>query len=260
MSAAGLGADFQDQVVWVTGAGSGIGRAAAQALHERGARVLGLDRHFRHVDEGAEAPPYETCPLDLTQPEAVRACCQRQLGAQGRIDVLVHAAGLLRMGRSDELSLEDWQQSLQVNASAAFLLFQALVPRFRAQGQGAIVVLGSNAAHVPRLGMAAYGASKAALRSLCQCVALELAPHGVRCNLVSPGTTRTPMLQAMGMDEAGLQRTIRGLPEQYKLGIPLGKVAEPADVVEAILFLASPRAGHITMQDLVVDGGATLGC
>ena len=251
------GRDFQDQVAWVTGAGSGIGRATAQALHERGARVLGLDRHF---DGRAEAPPYEIRRLDLAQPESVWQCCRQQLAAHGRIDVLVHAAGLLRMGRSDELSLEDWQQSLQVNASAAFHLFHALVPQFRAQERGAIVVLGSNAAHVPRLGMAAYAASKAALRSLCQCVALELAPHGVRCNLVSPGTTRTPMLQAMGMDEAGLRRTIQGLPEQYKLGIPLGKVAEPSDVVDAILFLASPCAGHITMQDLVVDGGATLGC
>lgn len=244
------------KVAYITGAGSGIGRAAAQAFHAQGARVLGLDIRFT---ADAEPPPYETQRLDLTQAEAVAGFCRRELGSTGRLDVLVHAAGLLRMGRSDALSLDDWQQSLQVNASAAFHLFHALVPHFRAQGEGAIVVLGSNAAHVPRIGMAAYAASKAALRSLSQCVALELAPHGVRCNLVSPGTTRTPMLQAMGMDEAGLRRTIQGLPEQYKLGIPLGKVAEPEDIVRAILFLASPEAGHITLHDLVVDGGATLG-
>jgi len=247
---------FKGRSVWVTGAGSGIGRAAAQAFHAQGAEVLALDRHFP-VD--CEAEPFETQVLDLTQAEAVAQECRRRLAPQRRIDVLVHAAGLLRMGRSDELSLSDWQQSLAVNASAAFHLFHALVPHFRQQGQGAIVVLGSNAAHVPRLGMAAYGASKAALRYLSQCVALELAPHGVRCNLVSPGTTRTPMLRAMGMDEEGIQRTVQGLPGQYKLGIPLGKVAQPSDVVDAILYLASSAAGHITLQDLVVDGGATLG-
>ncbi|MGM9515091.1 2,3-dihydro-2,3-dihydroxybenzoate dehydrogenase [Roseateles sp. DB2] len=248
-------AAFKDRKVWVTGAGSGIGRAAARALHQQGAQVLGLDRCF----DDSETAPYETLVLDLTQPAAVSGLCHQRLASGGRIDVLVHAAGLLRMGGLEELSLEDWQQSLQVNVSAAFHLFQALVPSFKQQGQGAIVVLGSNAAHVPRLGMAAYCASKAALRSLSQCAALELAPHGVRCNLVSPGTTRTPMLQAMGLDEPGIQRTIQGLPGQYKLGIPLGKIAEPADVVDALLFLASPMAGHITLHDLVVDGGASLG-
>lgn len=247
---------FEGREVWVTGAGRGIGRAAALRFHACGARVLALDRQFDAQDE---TPPYETRRLDLAQPEAVAQVCREQLASRGRIDVLVHAAGILRMGCSDELSLDDWQQSLQVNASAAFHLFHALVPQFKRQGQGAIVVIGSNAAHVPRLGMAAYGASKAALRSLSQCVALELAPHGVRCNLVSPGTTRTPMLAAMGMDEAGIQRTIQGLPGQFKLGIPLGKVAQRSDVVEAVLFLASAKAGHITMHDLVVDGGATLG-
>lgn len=248
-------AAFKNRRAWVTGAGSGIGRAAARALHQQGAQVLGLDRCF----DDSDPAPYETLQLDLTQSAAVSSLCRQRLAASEQLDVLVHAAGLLRMGCSDELSLEDWHQSMQVNASAAFHLFQGLVPRFKQQGQGAIVVLGSNAAHVPRLGMAAYCASKAALRSLSQCVALELAPHGVRCNLVSPGTTRTPMLQSMGLDEPGLQRTIQGLPGQYKLGIPLGKIAEPADVVGAILFLASPAAGHITLHDLVVDGGASLG-
>ncbi len=251
--------EFQGRVVWVTGAGSGIGRAAALAFHERGARVLGLDRRFDDAGNEGAAPAYETQVLDLGQPEAVASLCRDRLAAHGRIDVLVHAAGILRMGRTDELSLDDWQQSLLVNASAAFHLFRALAPQFKKQAQGAIVVLGSNAAHVPRVGMAAYCASKAALRSLSQCLALELAPFDVRCNLVSPGTTRTPMLQAMGMDEAGIRRTIEGLPVQYKLGIPLGKIAETRDVVGAILFLASENAGHITLHDLVVDGGATLG-
>lgn len=242
--------EFAGRAVWVTGAGSGIGRAVSLAFHARGARVWGIDRHF-----DGEAPPFEMQRLDLTQAEDV----ERVLAARPQLDMLVHAAGVLRMGSSDTLSLDDWHANLQANATAAFHLFRHVVPRFKQQRRGSIVTLGSNAAHVPRIGMAGYCASKAALVSLTRCVALELAGHGVRCNIVSPGTTRTPMLTAMGMDDAGIRRTIGGLPEQYKLGIPLGKVAEVNDIAETVLFLASDRAAHVTMQDLVVDGGATLG-
>ena len=246
--------DFDGRVVWVTGAGGGIGRAVALAFHAQGARVWGLDRRHDGVP-----PPFEARVLDLAEPQAVAAEVDAFYAAQGRIDVLVHAAGVLRAGCSDELSLDDWHVNLQANATAAFHLFRQLVPRFKRQRRGAIVTVGSNAAHVPRIGMAGYCASKAALVALSACVALELADYGVRCNVVSPGTTRTPRLAAMGQDDAGIRRTIVGLPAQHKLGIPLGKVAEVQDIVQTVLFLASDRAGHITLQDLVVDGGATLG-
>ena len=85
-----------------------------------------------------------------------------------------------------------------------------------------------------------------------------MAPYGVRCNLVSPGSTNTPMQRGMWQDETGEQNTINGFPEQFKLGIPLGKIAQPQEIADAILFLASDRASHITMQDIVIDGGATL--
>lgn len=245
-----VAAEFAGCSVWVTGAGSGIGRAVALAFHAQGAQVWGLDRRF-----DGDPPPFETQLLDLTRPDDV----ERVLATQPRLDVLVHAAGVLRMGSSDTLSLEDWHTNLQVNTTAAFHLFRHVVPRFKQQRRGAIVTVGSNAAHVPRIGMAGYCASKAALVALTRCVALELAGHGVRCNVVSPGTTRTPMLTAMGLDDAGIRRTVAGLPEQYKLGIPLGKVAQVQDIADTVLFLASDRAGHVTMQDLVVDGGATLG-
>ncbi len=106
--------------------------------------------------------------------------------------------------------------------------------------------------------MAAYGASKAAMASLSHNAALELAPYGVRCNVVSPGSTDTPMLRGMWQDEHGAAGTIAGKPEAFRLGIPLGKLATPADVAGAVLYLASDLAGHVTMQDIVVDGGATL--
>jgi hypothetical protein len=101
---------------------------------------------------------------------------------------------------------------------------------------------------------------KAAVTSLTQTVGLELAPFGVRANLVSPGSTDTPMLRGMLPSEEAMARTIAGLPEQFKLGIPLRKVATPAEIAHTVLFLASDLASHITLQDLVVDGGATPEC
>jgi 2,3-dihydro-2,3-dihydroxybenzoate dehydrogenase len=106
--------------------------------------------------------------------------------------------------------------------------------------------------------MSAYCASKAALTSLNHSVALELAPYGIRCNVVSPGSTDTEMQRSLWQAPNSEQCTIDGFPDQYKLGIPLGKIALPSEIANTIVFLASEMASHITMQDIVVDGGATL--
>jgi len=121
------------------------------------------------------------------------------------------------------------------------------------------VTIASNAAHAPRLGMSAYGASKAALRSLCLTVGLEMAPYGVRCNIVSPGSTDTDMQRSLWHTPEAEQEMINGFPEQYKLGIPLRKIAKPQEIVANVMFLASDLASHVVLQDIVVDGGATLG-
>lgn len=245
--------DFSGKRVWVTGAGAGIGLDTARAFVKAGAQVIGFDRHF-----GDDDYPFRTELLDIADAAAVDRTCARLLAEHDGLDVLVNGAGILRMGLTDETSSEDWLACLAVNAGGAFNLFRHTLPVFRRQRRGAIVSIASNAAHVPRVGMAAYCASKAALRSLCQTVGLEMAPYGVRSNIVSPGSTNTPMQRGMWQDESGEQKTINGFPEQFKLGIPLGKIAQPREVTEAILFLASDLASHITMQDIVVDGGATL--
>lgn len=142
---------------------------------------------------------------------------------------------------------------------SAYFAGEATLVVARRQRAGAIVSIASNAAQAPRVGMSAYCASKAALRSLCLTVGLEMAPFGVRCNLVSPGSTDTPLQRGLWQNPDAEQQTIAGFPEQFKLGIPLGKIARPREIADAVLFLASERAGHITMQDIVIDGGATLG-
>lgn len=245
--------DFRGRRIWVTGAGQGIGRAVAEGFARLGGEVVGLDRAFPECDYG-----YCTHVLDVGDAGAVRQTCAELLAPGQGIDVFASVAGILRLGAIEELSLADWDDSLRVNVSGPFYLLRELLPRFRAQGRGAVVAVSSNATRVPRMQMAAYAASKAALTSLIRTAGLELAGCGVRCNLVSPGSTDTAMQRGMWTDDSGRARTIAGLPEQFKLGIPLQKIATPDEVANTVLFLASDLASHITLQDIVVDGGATL--
>ena len=248
------GLDFSGKTVWVTGAGKGIGYATALAFVEAGAQVTGFDRDFSQADY-----PFACETLDIANADQAAAVCQRLLAITPRLDVLVNAAGLLRMGATDQLSQDDWQQTLAVNVGGAFNLFQQTMAQFRTQRGGAIVTVASDAAHTPRIGMSAYGASKAALKSLALTVGLELSTSGVRCNIVSPGSPDTDMQRTLWTSPDAEQQRIRGFGEQFKLGIPLGKIARPQEIANTILFLASDLASHITLQDIVVDGGSTLG-
>lgn len=246
--------DFRGKTVWVTGAGKGIGYATACAFADAGAQVTGFDLAFSQADY-----PFACETLDIADSAAVAATCARLLAHTERLDVLVNAAGILHMGATDQLSQEAWQQTFAVNVGGAFNLFQRTMAQFRAQQGGAIITVASDAAHTPRLGMSAYGASKAALKSLALTVGLELAASGVRCNLVSPGSTDTDMQRTLWTRDDAEQQRIRGFGEQFKLGIPLGKIARPQEIANTVLFLASDLASHITLQDIVVDGGSTLG-
>lgn len=249
-----MGQAFSGSVVWVTGAARGIGAAIARSFRAEGGRVIGIDKNFPegtgHVDVAVT--------LDVTDANNVGKQCTQLLTSEG-LDVLINAAGVLRTGTLEQLKEEDWQACIDTNAGGVFRMFRHTLGHFKAQGRGVIVTVGSNAAHAPRVGMSAYGASKAALRSLCLSAGLELAPYGVRCNLVSPGSTDTVMQRSLWHGPESEQQTIRGFPDDFKLGIPLGKIAQPQDVANAVLYLASPQAGHVTLQDIVIDGGATLG-
>lgn len=247
--------DFEGKKVWVTGAGQGIGYTIATAFQQAGALVTGFDLRFHPQMEYS----FDTLKMNVADPEEVRYVTSQVLSSNPDLDVLVNAAGVLRMGRTEDSTFEDWQLCLNVNAGGAFNMFQQTLPTFRHQRRGAIVVVGSNSAHVPRLGMSVYGASKAALRSLCQTVGLEMAPYGVRCNMVSPGSTDTEMQRSLWKTADGEAQMIAGFADEYKLGIPLKKIAQPGEIASAVMFLASDAASHVVLQDIVADGGATLG-
>lgn len=246
--------DFSGKRVWVTGAGKGIGYHTALAFSAAGATVTGFDLSF-----GLDDYPFDCETLDVADAQQVESVCLRLFCDAPRLDVLVNAAGILRMGATDELALKDWQDTFAINVGGAFNMFRATMAHFRQQRSGAVVTVASDAAHTPRTGMSAYGASKAALKSLALTVGLELAPFGVRCNLVSPGSTDTDMQRTLWKTPDAEQLRIQGFPEQFKMGIPLGKIARPEEIASTILFLASDHASHITLQDIVIDGGSTLG-
>jgi 2,3-dihydro-2,3-dihydroxybenzoate dehydrogenase len=252
------------QVAVVTGAGGGIGAAVALALAAGGASVVGLDNDETALgatiaeitDKGHSAAAHLLDVRDSTATDRVVETIERDVGPIG---ILANVAGVLRLGAVVELTDDDWSSVFAVNTDGVFYLSRAVARRMVGRGRGAIVSVSSNAGGVPRMHMAAYAASKAATTTFTKCLGLELAAHGIRCNVVSPGSTDTAMLRGMWPDADGAQAAVVGSPELFKVGIPLGKLGIPADVAEAVVFLASDRAGHITMHDLYVDGGAALG-
>lgn len=256
--------EFKGKIVLVTGAAQGIGAAVAQAFSEQGARVAAVDVQKAAIETFASNQTsqglYVTAyPLDVTDSKAVQQAIAQIEQELGPIDILVHAAGVLRMGPIVSYADEDWAHTLGVNLSGVFHVSRTVSEHMIPRRRGTIITVSSNAAAIPRMDMAAYATSKAAVTMFTKCLALELAEYGIRCNIVSPGSTDTPMLRGMWTDEHGAQRTIEGSSQTYRTGIPLGKLATPADIANSVLFLASERAGHVTMHDLRVDGGATLG-
>ncbi|MFG1991010.1 2,3-dihydro-2,3-dihydroxybenzoate dehydrogenase [Actinoplanes sp. NPDC048988] len=245
-------------IALVTGAGQGIGRAVALAFAEAGTRVAAVDREAEGVERLAAGHDGITAYVaDVSRSSEVDGVVEAVELGLGPIAVLANVAGVLRTGAVVGFSDDDWAALFDVNAGGVFRASRAVARRMTARRAGVIVTVSSNAAGIPRSGMAAYAASKAASTAFTKSLGLELAPYGIRCNVVAPGSTDTPMQRSL-WDETGPGPVIAGDPATFRTGIPLGRLAEPEDVADAVLFLASDRARHITMHDLYVDGGATL--
>jgi NAD(P)-dependent dehydrogenase (short-subunit alcohol dehydrogenase family) len=247
--------DLTDKVAVVTGAGSGIGQGIAIGLSDAGANIVVLDRDessTQTVDDitsrGGRAR-FVRC--DVTDERSVTAAAGESLKALGPASILVNNAGALRAGSLDTLSISDWQANLALNLTGYFSCAQAFGAQMLKQGAGAIVHIASISAHFPQNYSGAYSPGKAAVAMLSQQLATEWGPRGVRSNVVCPGLIRTPMTKAI-YEAPGVLEARRAL-------VPRGRIGEPEDIANAVVFLASNRADYVTGAEIVVDGGFTRG-
>ncbi|MGZ4167333.1 MAG: SDR family NAD(P)-dependent oxidoreductase [Solirubrobacteraceae bacterium] len=236
------------RTVVVTGGAKGIGRATVERFGALADRVVALGRHAAAL----ATLDAETHVCDVTDEAAV----SRAFSAIGDVDVLVNNAGMGESAPLHQTTLESWRRHLDVNATGAFLCMRAVAPGMRQRGTGAIITVASTAGRVGVPYTSAYSASKHAVVGLTRAVASELAGTGVRVNAVCPTFVRTEMTDRS--IATIVQRTGR-TPEQAEEALaaasPLGRLLEPDEVAEAIVFLASPAAAAISGQAVVIDGG-----
>jgi NAD(P)-dependent dehydrogenase (short-subunit alcohol dehydrogenase family) len=224
----------------VTGAGGDIGAAVARRLAEAGARVTCADLPGRGGPAGTR-----TVACDVADPAQVAALAEGVARDPGRLDVLVHAAGIARDASLAKMTAEEWDRVLAVNLDSAFHLLHAFAPLLRAAGNASVVLVASINGQRGKRGQANYAASKAGLIALGKTAALEMGRHGVRVNSVAPGWIETAMT-------AGLPEELRRRAVEESA---LGRTGTPEDVAGVVQFLCSDLARHVTGQVVRVDGG-----
>ncbi|WP_445116225.1 SDR family oxidoreductase [Acinetobacter sp. WZC-1] len=251
--------------IMVTGAARGIGAAVARTLLQQGYRVIGIDLQadppqweITQQISADEHSRWQGVTQDITESEQTYRLIAGIL-EQHQVTGLVNAAGILIMGSLLEATEQDWQRTLAVNLLAPVAVSQQVARHFCRQKQGSIVTVSSNSARMPRMQLGMYATTKAALSHFCRNLALETAPYQVRVNIVSPGSTLTRMQKQLWTDDQPPAAVMEGDLQQYRTGIPLRKLAQPEDIASTVSFLLSDQAEQITMQEIVVDGGATLG-
>jgi meso-butanediol dehydrogenase/(S,S)-butanediol dehydrogenase/diacetyl reductase len=232
---------FQDKVVLVTGAASGIGAATAELFRTEGAQVVGVDLtgDGQTVLQG-----------DVADPESVASFVETAVERHGGIDIVANVAGIVRFSHVEHTTLADWQQHLAVNLTGPFLVSQAALPSL-IERKGCIVNVASIAGLKGQAYTAAYCASKGGLVLLTKSMALELAAKGVRVNAVCPSSVMTPLVQGVAESmPRDLEPSLIG-----RLGSVLPGWVTPEEIAESIAYLASPAARNITGTTLLVDGG-----
>jgi NAD(P)-dependent dehydrogenase (short-subunit alcohol dehydrogenase family) len=251
---------FAEKVVIVTGASSGIGRAAAVAFARERASVVLVGRSDAGLAEvarfiGDDGRRSVTCAADVTAAGAPGLIVNAATEAFGGIDVLVNAAGVIATGDLEGTTDEAWDAMMAINLRAPFRLMRAAAPQLKAR-RGAIVNVSSVNGLRSFAGVLAYCVSKAGLDHLTRCAALEMAPLGVRVNAVNPGVTVTNLHRRGGMGETQYAAFLERAKETH----PIGRPGDADEVAALILFLASARAGWMTGETIPIDGGRHLTC
>jgi len=237
--------EFEGKTVMITGAGSGIGRAAARLFVERGAGVVLLD-----IDEQALTRVSEECrstsgvvtpwQVDVSSTAGIAAMMKGVLGAVDRVDALAHVAGIYPSANLVDMTDEMWHEVITVNLTGTFVVCREVARHMLARGGGSIVNVSSGASQTPLPLHSAYSASKGGVNAFSRTIAAELAPT-VRVNVVAPGLVATRDHEQVHADQT--------------VTVPLGRWGSPNEIAEGIAFLASERASYITGQTLFVGGG-----
>lgn len=249
-----MGATASGKIAAVTGAASGIGEAACRRLLDAGWMVFGLDV----VEDRLEAvrdrfagfqSRFRTIACDVTDVGAVTAAFA---GIGDSLDALVCCAGVLRTSLLENMAIEDFDLVLNTNLRGTFLCAQKALPMLRQAARpehpSRVVLLSSIAALRPKIVSGAYAASKAGVSQLCRVMAAEWAPSGVLVNALAPGTVNTPMVRAVSEPAASKGYRPSGVS-------PVGRIAQPDDVVDVMMFLLSDAARYVTGTTIPVDGG-----
>jgi 2-hydroxycyclohexanecarboxyl-CoA dehydrogenase len=248
---------LQDQVIIVTGAGSGIGRATAKRLVAEGGKVAVADINMEAARETvaqirAAGGTAIAVPVDVTSAESARQMVQQTEAELGPIDVLVNNAGWDRVAAFIDTDEALWEKVLLINLKGPIACTHAVLPGMMARQRGRIVCVASDAGRVGSSGEVVYSAAKGGVIAFAKALAREVARYGICINCVAPGPTDTPLLKAF--TDAGGQRIVEAMIK----ATPLRRLAQPEEVAAAIAFLASPDAAFITGQTLSVSGGLTM--
>jgi 3-oxoacyl-[acyl-carrier protein] reductase len=238
----------------VTGAGSGIGKCIAETYVREGARVAVVDLDADAAKNVARAIGNNVIALrcDVSKKADFAAAVEGTLAAFGALDILVNNAGATHVSKPMlEIDEAEFDKIYAVNVKGVFLGCQAAVPHFRRAGGGVIINIGSTGGLRPRPGLSAYNATKGAVHILTKSLAVELAPDRIRVCAIAPVATETPLLPSFLGPAAG-QR------EKFVATVPLGRLAQPRDIANAALYLASPDAEFVTGNIVEVDGGRTI--
>ncbi|MGP4075405.1 SDR family NAD(P)-dependent oxidoreductase [Halobacillus sp. K22] len=242
--------DLTNQIVLITGANRGQGKAMAEHLAALGSRVIVAARDYTQALETAEEIGKEKAypvKLDVTSEEQWKEAVSLIIEEFGRIDTLINNAGILIRKPFSQLTIEEYQQLINVNQLGVFIGMQTVTPYMEKQKKGSIINNLSISSFAPISCSSAYAATKAAVVAMSKSAAIELGPKGIRVNMIHPGGIETEMA-TQG----------KGVPESYQ-DIPLGRIGQPIEIARVAAFLASDESSYCTGTEIVVDGGMTLG-